>query len=84
MKKWIGAIVITGVLVSGSTMVFAAENEKDVFNFVEMLPFMQEMHPDMSTNELQDMYTDCHGTGGSSQSENFENTMMPNNMINNL
>lgn len=33
-------------------------------NFMEMLPFMKEMHPNFSEDELQQMYNACHGSEG--------------------
>jgi len=41
-------------------------------NFGQMQPYMQEMHPDLSTKDLEDMYKGMHGTGGASNSQNFQ------------
>lgn len=41
-------------------------------NFGQMKPHMQEMHPDLSTQELEEMYKEMHGTGGASNSQNFK------------
>jgi hypothetical protein len=32
---------------------------------------MKEMHPELSTKELQEKYRDCHGAIGSEKSKNF-------------
>jgi hypothetical protein len=37
-----------------------------------MFPFMKEIHPNFSENELKDMYNSCHGTNGAAPSKNFE------------
>ncbi|MDQ0414729.1 hypothetical protein [Mesobacillus stamsii] len=41
-------------------------------NFGQMQQYMQEMHPDLSTKDLEDMYKGMHGTGGASNSQNFQ------------
>jgi hypothetical protein len=38
--------------------------------------FMQEMHPDWSVQDIQDMYNVCHGTNGAAPSKNFRGGMM--------
>ena len=45
--------------------------EEGNMNFGRMKGFMSEMHPDLDTQELEEMYKSMHGTGGSSQSRNF-------------
>lgn len=42
------------------------------FNFGQMLPHMQSMHPDLSVDQLREMYNSCHGTGGAATSKHFE------------
>lgn len=44
-------------------------------NFGQMLPYMKQMHPNLTTEELQEQYKAMHGTGGSFNSENFKNMM---------
>jgi hypothetical protein len=41
-------------------------------NFGQIKPYMQQMHPDLSTKDLEDMYKGMHGTGGASDSRNFQ------------
>ena len=41
-------------------------------NFGQMKPYMQKMHPDLSNQQLEDMYKGMNGTGGSSNSANFQ------------
>lgn len=66
MKK-LAVGILSGALVLGaSTAVFAAgnNNSEDGFNFENMLPFMQKMHPNTSNEDLQNIYNTCHGHGG--------------------
>lgn len=46
-------------------------NEQNI-NFGQMKPYMQEMHPDMSNQDLEEMYKTMHGTGGAANSRNFQ------------
>lgn len=48
-------------------------------NFGQMKPYMKKMHPDLSDQQLEDMYKRMHGTGGASNSKNFQG-MMGNNL----
>lgn len=67
MRKKIIAVVTTVSLVLGIGTVTLANSENDVFekfNFQEMLPFMQKMHPEMNEEQLEAMYNRCHGEGG--------------------
>ncbi|TCS77842.1 hypothetical protein [Tepidibacillus fermentans] len=41
-------------------------------NFGQMLPYAKQMHPDLSTDQLKGLYESMHGTGGSSNSSNFQ------------
>lgn len=41
-------------------------------SFGQMKPQMENMHPDLSTQELEQMYKDMHGTGGAENSKNFQ------------
>lgn len=40
-------------------------------NFGRMKDVMSKMHPNLDSQELQDMYKSMHGTGGASKSRNF-------------
>ncbi|WP_034552052.1 hypothetical protein [Carnobacterium funditum] len=46
--------------------------EGDNRNFGQMKPYMSEMHPNLDNSNLKEIYKGMHGTGGSSQSSNFE------------
>ncbi|WP_226037610.1 hypothetical protein [Aquibacillus saliphilus] len=75
MKKIIISIV-TGVVILGGagTYAFAETNEDGFFNFNEMKPYIEQMHPDFSTEEQEAMFNNCHG----------ENGFMQNNLMNNF
>lgn len=45
--------------------------ENENMNFGQMKDTMREMHPNLETQELEEMYKGMHGTGGASQSRNF-------------
>ena len=70
MRKLSGLlIVVVLLLVLGvaGTVVFANSGgegeDRGVFSFGRMLPFMQEHHADLSEEELEAMYEACHGSG---------------------
>ena len=45
--------------------------EEGNMNFGQMKGIMSEMHPNLDTQQLEGMYKSMHGTGGASQSRNF-------------
>jgi hypothetical protein len=53
--------------------------EEGKMNFGQMKPYMEKMHPDLSTQQLEEHYKSMHGTGGASNSKNFQG-MMGNNL----
>jgi hypothetical protein len=67
MKKKLIAVITATSLVLGIGSVALANSDNEVFenlNFKEMLPFMQEMHPDLEEGQLEEMFNRCHGEGG--------------------
>jgi transcriptional antiterminator len=86
MKKIVlsvlGSVLIFGV----GTVVMAAGNDADKVkeSFEKMKPFMEEMHPDFSNEELKEMYDSCHGDVGKIKEQNMENMedMDPESMMN--
>jgi hypothetical protein len=46
--------------------------EEDNANFEQMKPYMSEMHPNLENTNVKEIYKGMHGTGGSSQSQNFK------------
>ncbi|GAX91638.1 hypothetical protein [Effusibacillus lacus] len=92
MKKWIAGLVVAGLAVGAGSIALAAENGKAEFpgveNFKQMLPFMKKMHPNLSEQELQDMFNACHGADKSGNMMNQQghminqsNNMMSGNMM---
>ncbi|MCD8510396.1 MAG: CUE domain-containing protein [Bacillus sp. (in: Bacteria)] len=63
MKKFIIGVVALGLVFGIGTTVVAYSTEEGLPGFKEMLPFMQQMHPDWSDEELETMYRSCHGDG---------------------
>jgi uncharacterized protein YxeA len=64
MKKILIGIMSLAFVLGAGTFALAQTDESGeaTLNFKEMLPFMKEMHPDFSDDELQQMYKACHGT----------------------
>jgi hypothetical protein len=83
MKKWAVGILSSALILGAGTAVFAAgtNNSEEVNGFEKMLPFMQEMHPDSSKEDLQEMYNACHNNGGMMDGANQEG-MNRENMMN--
>lgn len=74
MKKTALTLFSATLILGASTSVFAEETNdgKGTFNFGQMKPMMEKMHPDLSKEELKQMYIDCHGTNGAMPSKNFQ------------
>ncbi|MCM3693393.1 hypothetical protein [Neobacillus niacini] len=83
MKKWAIGILSSALILGAGTAVFAAgtNNSGEGTTFEKMLPFMQEMHPDSSNEDLQEMYNACHKDGGMMDGNNLEG-MNSENMMN--
>lgn len=80
MKKKIIIGVLSFSLVFGiGTTVIANTSSNGFTSFQEMLPFMQQMHPGWSDEELESMYKVCHGGANN----NSPNGMMGQKLINN-
>lgn len=83
MKKKVALGLLSVAFVLGAgTAVYGAttDTEEGLLGFKKMLPFMQEMHPDFSNKELEDMYNTCHG---SDENKNTQ-TQQTSNMMNRL
>lgn len=83
MKKWAIGVLSSALILGAGTAVFAAgtNNFGEENSFEKMLPFMQEMHPDTSKEDLQEMYNACHNNGGMMDGANQEG-MKGENMMN--
>ncbi|WP_232696067.1 hypothetical protein [Brevibacillus daliensis] len=59
MKKKL-IMVLSGVLVAGiATSVYANGIYSE--HYQQMKPYMQQMHPEMSDGQIEQMYRNCHG-----------------------
>ncbi|RHW37385.1 hypothetical protein D1B31_16630 [Neobacillus notoginsengisoli] len=78
MKRLAIVLMSTAFVLGMGSFALAQTNGsgKAILNFKEMLPFMQEMHPDSTEQELQEMYKACHGNGEESSpaGEKTQNT----------
>lgn len=92
MKQKLAIGILTGAIILGGagTFAFAATNEdangNELLNFGQLKPFMEKMHPELSTDELNDMFDSCHGEGGMMENGNMDGMMNGNTegMMNNL
>lgn len=77
-KIWIVLAAVALVLALG-TAVYAA-TDKDT-GFKQMLPHMKQIHPDVSEQQLQEMYNNCNsnGNGMSGMMHGGAGDMMGNN-----
>ncbi|MBD8067791.1 hypothetical protein [Bacillus sp. PS06] len=77
MKKAVIGILSAAFILGAGTFTYAQANGngEGLLNFGQMKPYMEEMHPDLSTKELKEMYDTCHGEGGMMQNGNSENIM---------
>ncbi len=75
MKKIVIGILSVAVILGAGTYTFAQTNSngEGPLTFGQMKPYMEKMHPDLSTQELKDLYNSCHGSNG-----NNSNGMMNN------
>ncbi|WP_438823699.1 hypothetical protein [Bacillus sp. JJ1764] len=74
MKKLAVGILSASLILGVGTVVFAQSNGygNGTFNFGQMKPYMEKMHPDLTEKELKDMYEACHGTNGAMPSKTFQ------------
>ncbi|MGG7620778.1 hypothetical protein [Bacillus coreaensis] len=75
MKKLVVGILSIGVIFGAGTFTYAQSNGEGLLNFGQMKPYMEKMHPDLSTKELKEMYDSCHGDGGMMGNTNTVNMM---------
>jgi len=57
MNKFMAAVLSLSVIFGVGTTVWAGTQSD---SFQDMLPFMQQMHPNYSENDLKEMYNNCH------------------------
>jgi hypothetical protein len=84
MKKKIVVAILSGAFIFGAgTLTFAQSNGEGegLLNFGQMKPYIEEMHPDLTTQEQKEMFDACHGEGGMMENADLEST---NAMMNNF
>ncbi|MNN86465.1 hypothetical protein D3C81_2038890 [compost metagenome] len=91
MKKlWLGlttAVLIMGIGTAGAYAASSVDNNKSSDNesfFEQMLPFAKKMHPNLSDQQIKEMYNNCHnGTGtGTGTKGMMGNSQGRNSMMN--
>ncbi len=84
MKKWMLGLTAVVLTFGIGTAAFAHGNGDGdgTFNFGQMQKYMQQMHPDWSEQDFQEMYKDCHGTNGAAPSKFFQEMSPGQNMMN--
>ncbi|UNK20952.1 hypothetical protein MNQ98_13430 [Paenibacillus sp. N3/727] len=60
-NKFLAGIGVAVLTFGLGTMVYADVND---LSFQDMLPFMKQMHPGASEQQLNEMYESCHGNNG--------------------
>lgn len=57
MKKWLmAALAVLVLTAAGGTVMASGDNS---WNFEDHLPFMQERHPDLTEDELEERFNQC-------------------------
>ncbi len=67
-----GATTALAFTDGGPTDIQTQREAQGTFNFGQMQGYMEQMHPDWSTEEMKEMYDYMHGTNGAAPSRNFE------------
>ncbi|AST91713.1 MAG: hypothetical protein ABF649_07780 [Bacillus sp. (in: firmicutes)] len=75
MKKLVVGILTGAVVLGGATFAAADSN---VFNFKDMKPFIEQMHPNLSLEQQEQMFNACHGENGFMQNGTNSRNMMNN------
>lgn len=84
MKKKLVVGIISGAFILGAgSFAFAAANGEGegLLNFGQMKPYIEQMHPDLTTQEQKEMFDSCHGEGGMMQNYNSTNTSSMMNQL---
>lgn len=81
-KLLVGMISVAFILGAGS-FAFAATNGdgEGLLNFGQMKPYIEQMHPDLTTKQQKEMFDACHAKGGMMEKYNEKNG---SNMMNQL
>ncbi|AZS15500.1 FAD/FMN-containing dehydrogenase [Paenibacillus lutimineralis] len=85
MKKfWIGFGVLLLVMGIGSAGAYAASanNGNNSGFFENMLPFAKQIHPDLSNEQIEQMYNNCNKSNGVGMSGIKRNSQFRTGMMN--
>lgn len=75
MKKVFGGLLATVLALGIGTAAFADGNGNGTFELEDMIPFMQESHPDWSEDDVEQMYNSCHSDGEGVENSFYQNMM---------
>lgn len=78
VKKLIMSVLAGAVIFGGAgTFAFAqaGADGNGLLNFGQMKPYIEEMHPGISTQEQKEMFDNCHGQDGYMQNVNNQSMM---------
>ncbi|WP_066175188.1 hypothetical protein [Bacillus marinisedimentorum] len=76
MKKFLAGTLAAAMIAGGGTSAFAQDMDdkkaEGTVNYGQMSKHAEQMHPDMTREEIKDMYLEMHGTMGAKPSADFE------------
>lgn len=88
MKKlWIGLTTLVLVMGIGAAGAYAATTETDSNtnngkgSFEQMLPHAKQMHPDLTDQQIKDMYKSCHTNNGTGNKRMMDNSQSRGSMM---
>ena len=85
MKKlWIGLMALVLVMGIGTAGAYAATNNdyNDNGFFEKMLPYAKQMHPNLSEEQIKQMYDNCSTSNGKGMSGMMRNSQYSRGMMN--
>lgn len=89
MKKvWIGLAGLILVMGIGSAGVYAAtpntltDNDNSGDTYEEMLPYAKQMHPNLTDQQIENMYNSCHTNNGEGNRSMMNNSQLRDSMMN--
>lgn len=70
MKKLVIGILTGAILIGGATFVAAEPNGNGIPNFEKKQPCIEEMHPNLTPEQQEEMFNNCRGKNGMMQKNN--------------
>ncbi|MGG0717188.1 hypothetical protein ABE096_06260 [Robertmurraya massiliosenegalensis] len=83
-KKLMVGLLAGGFILGAGTIALAQTDEDGVFNFEQMQPQIEKMHPDLTKEEQKEMFDACHGDGGMMEQMQHSDGNHSHNMMNNF